>query len=210
MERIFKKPLTPPQEEKSGTNRSAREQQWEAVFASLEQVHAHFVDLDKELSQKQSQLLEATRSLDSGRGNYLDLYRSWSNLLRGIANDVIICEQKGYHSMAQNLEELLLMEKVERFELGIGDPVVAGKCVVIGTLETDAYLPGSVVMVSSPGFYHTVDDMVVLAAEVFKAVPLPKVKKDRILISELAHAQGLDSPELATFLLLEACAQVSK
>jgi len=177
---------------------------WHSLFASLAKSQERFAELSEAFSRMQRDLEEATGLLDDGREEYLNLYTSRLNVLRQVG-ELIIKYEPRYRKVAQDLEELLLLEKLERFEPAVGEPVPSGRCTVDGKLESRMLPHGSVALVSDPGFCTTDGQVVALKAHVYQSVWPRGVGTDRITIGEWQDIEDIESRVLSHFLLLKAC-----
>jgi len=178
---------------------------WDSLFASLAKSQERFAELSEAFSLMQSKLGEATGLLDSGREEYLNLYASRLNVLQQVAEMVINYERRGYRQVAQDLEELLLLENLERFKPVVGEPVPSDRCIVDGRVESRMLPDGSVALVSAPGFGTVDGQVVVLKAHVYQAVWPRGVGIDKITIGESRDVEDIESQALSHFLLLKAC-----
>lgn len=184
---------------------------WEELFARLEESQTKYSDLGEEFTRMQERLGKATGLLDDGREEYLSLYSSRLSVLKQVGELVIKYERRGYPQLAQDLEEVLLMEKLERFEPVVGEPVPSGgRCVVDGKLESTMFPPGSVAIVSAPGFCTSDGEVVVLPAHVYQCVSQVAPAGDKITVGEFQNANCHESRALSHYLLLKACALYSK
>jgi len=183
----------------------ARPSAWDALFASLAKSQERFTELAEVLASLQGKISEATRLLDDGREEYLNLYISRLNVLRQVGEMIIKYEKKGYRQVAQDLEELLLLQKVERFEPVVGEPVPSGRCMVDGRLESRGLPDGSVALVSAPGFCTADGQMVALEAHVYQSVWPRDAGIGKVTMRETHDAENIESQALSHFLLLRAC-----
>ncbi len=183
---------------------------WEELFEGLGESRARYDELDKEFSQMQEKLDKARRLLVHAGDEFDDLYSSRKNVLKQIGELVIKYERRGYPQLARDLEEILLLAKLERYEPAIGEPVQSGKCVVDGKLKSEMFPPCSVVMVSAPGFCSADGQMVALPAHVYQCVPPAQSVRDKITLNKLADEDSNESRALSHYLLLRACTLSSK
>jgi hypothetical protein len=178
---------------------------WDSLFASLVKSQGRFAELAEASSHMQRKLGEATGLLDDGREEYLNLYVSRLNVLREVGELIIKYERRGYRQVAKDLEELLLLEKFERFEPAVGEAVPSGRCIVDGKVESRMLPHGSVSLVSAPGFCTAGGQVVALEAHVYQAVWPQGAGMDKIIIGESQDAEGIGAQALSHFLLLKAC-----
>jgi len=190
---------------KKGRYPGVKPSTWDSLFASLAKSQERFAELSEAFSRMQRELGEATGLLDSGREEYLNLYASRLNVLQQVAELVIKYERRGYRKVAQDLEELLLLENLERFEPVVGEPVPSDRCMVDGKMESRMLPHGSVALVSAPGFCTADGQVVTLKAHVYQAVWPRGAGIDKITIGELRDVEDIESQALSHFLLLKAC-----
>ena len=197
--------LLPMRKGKKGRYPGVKPSTWDSLFASLAKSQERFAELSEAFSRMQRELGEATGLLDSGREEYLNLYASRLNVLQQVAELVIKYERRGYRKVAQDLEELLLLENLERFEPVVGEPVPSDRCMVDGKMESRMLPHGSVALVSAPGFCTADGQVVTLKAHVYQAVWPRGAGIDKITIGELRDVEDIESQALSHFLLLKAC-----
>ncbi len=190
---------------KEGRYSGVKPSTWGSLFASLAKSQERFAELAEAFSRMQREVGEATGLLDDGREEYLNLYVSRLNVLRQVGELIIKYERRGYRQVAQDLEELLLLEKLERFEPAVGEPVPSGKCTVDGKVESRMLPRGSVALVSDPGFCTPDGQVVALKAHVYQSVWPQGAGTDRITIDEPQDIENIESQALSHFLLLKAC-----
>jgi len=190
---------------KGGRYSGVKPSTWGSLFASLAKSQERFTELSDAFSRMQRELGEATGLLDDGREEYLNLYASRLNVLRQVGEMIIKYGRRGYRQVGQDLEELLLLEKLERFEPAVGEPVPSGRCMVDGKLESRMLPHGSVALVSAPGFCTADGQVVALEAHVYQSVWPRGVGVDKITIGEPQDLENIESQALSHFLLLKAC-----